>query len=353
MNILIAAGGTGGHIYPAIALAEKFIVDGNDVTFIGSKNRMEATVIPEKGYKYIGISVLSTSGSIINKFKSLISIYSTYKECLKIVKDYDLVVGFGNYISVPVVLAANKLKIKTVIHEQNSFVGRANLFLDKKVDLVIGSYKENLKQFKNKNTFILGNPQAGKASKCLKDGSVIKNLGLDPNKKTVVIFMGSLGSLTVNSRLIEFFKIADGSYQIVYATGSSYYKTVKDANIENDFIKVFERIDGMNVMKNATLLVSRAGATTLAEICAMGVPSILIPSPYVPNNHQYHNAMALVNNNAACFISEDDLSADTLDSLIKSIINDESKLASMHKNALSLSNENVLEDISEKIYNLC
>ena len=352
MKIVMVAGGTGGHIYPAIALAQQLSKKGHDICFIGSNNRMEKDVIPANGFKYIGLDVFSTQGSVFTKIKSLISIYKGYRECLKLLVGYDMAIGFGNYISLPVILAAKKLNIKTCIHEQNSFVGKANRLLDEKVDLIIGSYEENKSQFKNKNTFILGNPQAAKAYNIKEDKSVISNMGLDPNKKTVVIFMGSLGSKTINEKMIDFFKICDGSYQIVYATGSAYYQETVDKVENKDYLRIYERIDGINVMKNSTLLVCRAGATTLAEICAIGMPAILIPSPYVPNNHQYYNGKSLTDKGAAIMIEEKDFTPEVLKQNIDSIINDEFKLSSLHENALKLGNKNVMEDIMDKLESL-
>lgn len=352
MKIVMVAGGTGGHIYPAISLAEELQKQGDDITFIGSNDRMEKDVIPEHNFKYIGLDVYTTRGSVLQKIKSLVSIKSAYSKCLNILKDYDMAIGFGNYISIPVMLAANKLKLKTVIHEQNSFVGRANRLLDTKVDLIIGSYEENLKQFKNKKVVILGNPQSTKAFSVKKDKSVIKRLGLDPDKKTVVIFMGSLGSSSVNEKLIEYFKKLDGTYQVVYATGKSHYEETLNKINETDYLKIFERIDGVSVMKNSTLLISRAGATTISEIEAIGMPAILIPSPYVPNNHQFYNAKALTDKKAAIMIEEKDLNADVLLKCVSDIINDGEKLKQLSQNAKQLSNPNVLEDMIREINSL-
>ena len=349
MKIAIVAGGTGGHIYPAISLAEELQKQGDDITFIGSNDRMEKDVIPEHNFKYIGLDVYTTRGSILQKIKSLVSIEKAYKECLNILSGFDMAIGFGNYISIPVMLAACKLKLKTVIHEQNSFVGRANRALDRKVDLIIGSYEENLKQFKNRNIKILGNPQSSKAFDIKKDDSVIKQLGLDPNKKTVVIFMGSLGSSSVNEKLIEYFKKLDGTYQVVYATGKSHYEETLNKVSETDYLKIYERIDGANVMKNSTLLISRAGATTISEIEAIGMPAILIPSPYVPNNHQFYNAKALTDKSAAIMIEEKDLNADLLSKSVSGIINDSEKLKQLSQNAKKLSNPNVLKDMIREI----
>jgi len=349
---MIAAGGTGGHIYPALTLADELKRNGHNITFIGSNNRMEKDVIPSFGYDYIGLDVYSTQGSIFTKAKSVISLYKAYKKCLKLLKGYDLAIGFGNYITVPVILAAHKLGIKTVIHEQNSFVGRANRMLDGHADLVIASYPESVKQFKNPNTKVLGNPQSSAALKAHKDSSVISNIGLNPSKKTVCIFMGSLGSDTIMKILLDYFKLTDGSYQIVYATGKRCFDYVNNNGIKKDYIKYVEVVDGVSFMENSDLLISRAGATTLAEIVSLGTPSILIPSPYVPNNHQYYNAKSLVDNDAALMIEEKDLSASKLNEMVKSIINDVDKLNALKVNARKLSNDDALKDIVLEIEKL-
>lgn len=352
MRIIIASGGTGGHIYPAITLAQALQKAGHKITFVGSTGRMEKDVIPAAGFDYIGLDMKIPGGSLINKANSFVSIVKAYYKCREIVKDYDLAIGFGNYISVPLVMAARNRGLKTVIHEQNSFAGKANKYLDQKVDLVIGSYEENKKTFKNPHTLILGNPQSSKAFNIKKDPEVLLNLGLDPDKKTVVIFMGSLGSQTVNKVVIEYLNSLKGDYQVIYASGKQNYAKARAAVKKKDYICVKEVVDGVKVMANSSLLVSRAGATTLSEICAMGMPSILIPSPYVPNNHQFYNAMALIDKNAALLLEEKDLSPASLKAIIEKSINDEELLKSLHENAIKLSNPKVLDEIVKEIEKL-
>ena len=352
MRIIIASGGTGGHIYPAITLAQALQKAGHKITFVGSTGRMEKDVIPAAGFDYIGLDMKIPGGSLINKANSFVSIVKAYYKCREIVKDYDLAIGFGNYISVPLVMAARNRVLKTVIHEQNSFAGKANKYLDQKVDLVIGSYEENKKTFKNPHTLILGNPQSSKAFNIKKDPEVLLNLGLDPDKKTVVIFMGSLGSQTVNKVVIEYLNSLKGDYQVIYASGKQNYAKARAAVKKKDYICVKEAVDGVKVMANSSLLVSRAGATTLSEICAMGMPSILIPSPYVPNNHQFYNAMALIDKNAALLLEEKDLSPASLKAIIEKSINDEELLKSLHENAIKLSNPKVLDEIVKEIEKL-
>ena len=352
MRIIIASGGTGGHIYPAITLAQALQKAGHKITFVGSTGRMEKDVIPAAGFDYIGLDMKIPGGSLINKANSFVSIVKAYYKCREIVKDYDLAIGFGNYISVPLVMAARNRGLKTVIHEQNSFAGKANKYLDQKVDLVIGSYEENKKTFKNPHTLILGNPQSSRAFNIKKDPEVLLNLGLDPDKKTVVIFMGSLGSQTVNKVVIEYLNSLKGDYQVIYASGKQNYAKARAAVKKKDYICVKEAVDGVKVMANSSLLVSRAGATTLSEICAMGMPSILIPSPYVPNNHQFYNAMALIDKNAALLLEEKDLSPASLKAIIEKSINDEELLKSLHENAIKLSNPKVLDEIVKEIEKL-
>ena len=352
MRIIISSGGTGGHIYPAITLAQALQKAGHKITFVGSTGRMEKDVIPAAGFDYIGLDMKIPGGSLINKANSFVSIVKAYYKCREIVKDYDLAIGFGNYISVPLVMAARNRGLKTVIHEQNSFAGKANKYLDQKVDLVIGSYEENKKTFKNPHTLILGNPQSSKAFNIKKDPEVLLNLGLDPDKKTVVIFMGSLGSQTVNKVVIEYLNSLKGDYQVIYASGKQNYAKARAAVKKKDYICVKEAVDGVKVMANSSLLVSRAGATTLSEICAMGMPSILIPSPYVPNNHQFYNALALIDKNAALLLEEKDLSPASLKAIIEKSINDEELLKSLHKNAIKLSNPKVLDEIVKEIEKL-
>ena len=313
---------------------------------------MEKDVIPAAGFDYIGLDMKIPGGSLINKANSFVSIVKAYYKCREIVKDYDLAIGFGNYISVPLVMAARNRGLKTVIHEQNSFAGKANKYLDQKVDLVIGSYEENKKTFKNPHTLILGNPQSSKAFNIKKDPEVLLNLGLDPDKKTVVIFMGSLGSQTVNKVVIEYLNSLKGDYQVIYASGKQNYAKARAAVKKKNYICVKEAVDGVKVMANSSLLVSRAGATTLSEICAMGMPSILIPSPYVPNNHQFYNAMALIDKNAALLLEEKDLSPASLKAIIEKSINDEELLKSLHENAIKLSNPKVLDEIVKEIEKL-
>jgi len=349
MKIVMVAGGSGGHIYPALSLADALKRRGHEISFIGSSDRMEKDVIPQHGYPFTSLKV-EPSGSFIENIISVYTMFIGYFKAKKMLQGIDMVIGFGNYISVPVILAAKKLGIKTLIHEQNSFAGRANLFLDEKVDLVIASYEESLKQFKNPHIEVLGNPQASVAARTIPNYDLLEEYNLDPDKETVLIFFGSLGSQTLMEVCLELFKRHDGSYQILYACGSRYIDICKDYNNEN--IRVVERIDGIKAMRVCSVFVSRAGATSIAEICATGTPSILIPSPYVPNNHQYYNASCLVDKQAALMLQEKDLNVDTLKLMIEGLLRDDDERMKIRINALGLANANVIEDIIERVEKL-
>lgn len=344
MKVILVAGGTGGHIYPALTLANELQNRGHEILFVGSSTRMEKDVIPSEGFKFIGLDVSIPRGNIFNKIKSFFSLRKAYKECLKIVKDYDVAIGFGNYISLPLMLAAKKERLKTIIHEQNSFAGKANLYLDKKMDYVLCSYDENLKQFKNPNTFVYGNPQSYKALKEIEDRNCIKELGLDPNKKTVLIFMGSLGSSSVDKILLDYFLKTNGSYQIIYARGKDFDEDLSKYSFK-EHIVIKDRVDGSKLIKNTDLIIARSGATTVSEIIACGKPSILIPSPFVPENHQYYNALALSENGAAIIIEENKLTSDFLGQNVDSIINNDDKLHEMGVSAKKLLKEDIIENI--------
>lgn len=350
MKIMIATGGTGGHIYPALALADEFVKNENksNVLFVGSKTRMEAKEIPSAGYRFTPIEVVNSSGSVFNKIASVLSMVGCTMQCIQLMKEEkpDAVIGFGNYISVPVILAARKQKILTVLHEQNSYAGKANRMLARYADAIVGCYKENLEQFPKEKTRILGNPRATSASKISRDPKVVESFGLDPNKPLVVIVMGSLGSESVNAMMKKTLNLMrNKAWQVLYVTGRNHYdKFIQDWN-ECDNIRIVPYIDGCKVMVNADCCVVRGGATTAAEITAMKMPSIIIPSPYVPNNHQVKNAEALQNEGAAVMIEEKDLTEEAIITKIEEILSNPLKSESMKEAAGRLAKCNASYDI--------
>lgn len=346
MKILIATGGTGGHIYPAITLANELKTLKHSVVFVGSKNRMEHILIPEKGFEFIGLNIKRNGPIIIRNLIYIFSLINAFFISLKIVDNYDVVVGFGNYISVPVILAAKFKAKKILLHEQNSIPGKANLFLARFADTVLCSFESSMKYFSSKNVFYSGNPQASLIKSDF-DKNYYNSFGLNPNKKTVVFFFGSLGSMTMDKIMKEFLQDFNEDYQVIYATGSNY---IQDYNLySNPKVRVVEKVDGLKALNICDLLVSRSGATTLSEIAALSVAAILIPSPYVSNNHQYHNAKMLSDINAAILLEEKELNSDVLKQNISEILNNDVKLNELKENVIKFAKKDALDFIVEKV----
>lgn len=342
MRVCIATGGTGGHIYPALALcsAMQNKHPGMEFLFVGSTNRLEATEIPKAGYPYFAISSSSGNGKLSKKVSSLINLMKGYRQCYDKFKQFkpDIVIGFGNYISVAPILAAKRLRIKTMIHEQNSIAGKANLFLAPFVDACVGSYEQNKQQFPLNKTKILGNPRASEASLIKKNSTFMKQHKLDETMLTVFMVMGSLGSSSVNEQLKQVCLQHDSKeYQLVCATGRKGYDNfIRNASFPSH-VHVVPYIDGLQMMACSDVLVSRAGATTIAELCEVAISSILVPSPYVPLNHQWHNAMALSSIGAAMLLEEKECTSKVLKEKIEQLIRDKALRETMSQKAKSLS----------------
>lgn len=351
MKMMIVAGGTGGHIYPALALADIFVKQSeeNEVVFFGSDNRLESHIIPEHGYRFIGVSMVSTQGGITTKIRSLFSLIKAENFAKKILlkEKPEVCVGFGNYTSVPFIRAAHKLGIPTVLHEQNSYAGKANMYLGRIADAVVGCYSANLEQFPEDKVHLYGNPEATLALKTECTADDLKQYGLNPDKPFVLMMMGSLGSASVSEVLDEACPLLDDSYQVIIATGKS--NSYQFCYRSNERIKIVEYVDGKKLLKGCRLAVVRAGATTIAELCAIGTASILIPSPYVPNNHQYYNALELSKEGAGALIEEKDLTAKKLADTVNGLMKDSDRLEKMKKNAKKLGRT----DAAEKMIALC
>ncbi|MBQ4031045.1 MAG: undecaprenyldiphospho-muramoylpentapeptide beta-N-acetylglucosaminyltransferase [Bacilli bacterium] len=354
MRIIVSAGGTGGHIYPALAIINKFMEKEPDteVLYIGTHNRMEKDIVPKRGIKYEELEIYGFSKTNIKlDIKNVFLIKKAYKKCLKIMKEFkpDVVLGIGGYVTYPVIKAANKLGIKTFIHEQNSHPGKSNIMLQRKADLIGVSFKESASIFKHPKgkVFYSGNP-CGENALSLEPMDK-KTLGLDPKKKLVVIVAGSLGSSTMNKKMLDFLELAkDEEYEVVYITGKNLYDDfIKDQKFGKN-IKVLPYLDNLPaLLKNTDLIVTRAGASTMSEILSLNLPAIFIPSPYVANNHQYYNALEIKNNGGGDIIEEKDLTSTTLASKINLVLGDEKLYNSMKENLAKMS----MNNSSDVIYN--
>lgn len=355
MRIVISAGGTGGHIYPALAILNKIKESDKDteVLYIGTHNRMESDLIPSMGINYKSLEII---GFNRKKILSNIRTLNLFLKAIKQAKQYllefkpDIVIGCGGYVTAPVIYAANKLGIKTFIHEQNSVVGMSNKFLSKYATKIGVSFKETLNAFPKDKVVLTGNPCGDYATK-VKEASK-KEFGLSNKKKLVLIAMGSLGSRTVNDKIVSYLNDFKDNYEVLFVTGKTYYDKVKNLKIKAN-IKIVPYINELvRVLKITDVFVTRAGASSISEIEALKVPSIFIPSPYVPNNHQYKNADVLVKNGAGIMIEESALTKEKLLHEIDTLLNDKAKYEEIVNNLNKIKVDNSLDKIYEIIENL-
>ena len=325
MRVIITAGGTGGHIYPAISIINKIkeMEPDSEFLYIGTTDRMESKIVPKLKIKYIGIEMYGLSKNPKVLIKTSYLIIKNINYCKKIIKDFnpDIVIGTGGYVTYPVIRAANKLKVKTFLHEQNSIPGKTNKLLAILADKIGVSFEDSINHFNKNKCVYTGNPASQRALDSEKIDK--EKFGLSENKKFVLMTQGSLGSTAINQKMKEFLSsIDDENYEVLYVTGKSSYKDFK----KNKFSKnVFlaDYVDNLTgLMKNADLVVSRAGASTISEIIALSKPSILIPSPYVANNHQFFNALSVSSKRAAIMIEEKDLTTNLIKEQINNVLND-------------------------------
>jgi len=326
MKFILTAGGTGGHIYPALSVLNEIKKDKkNEYLYIGTKDRMENDLIPSLGIPYVGIEAYGLSKNVIKSAKALKAVKQSYKKCLNVIDEFkpDAVIAFGGYVTIPVCLAAHKRGVKVFLHEQNMLPGKANIFLSKKADAVFVSFKDGTRKLKCKNVIYTGNPVSQRAVETKKFDKT--ELGFTKGKKLIIIVMGSLGSTSVNEKLLDFLRTYEkDDTEILFITGKKSYATLKNNLIVPSSTKILPFFDNLpSLMKSSDLIISRAGASTIAEIMATKTPSILIPSPYVANNHQYYNALNLVDKNISIMLEEKDLNKKSLIEAIDEIFKED------------------------------
>lgn len=350
MKIIISAGGTGGHIYPAIAIINKLkeMEKNVDILYIGTTDRMEKDIIPNLGINYVGIEMSGLSKNIVRCFNTFIKLIKSNIKCKKIIKEFkpDVVIGVGGYVTVPVIYNASKLKIPTILHEQNSVPGKANKFLSKYATTICVSMEDSIKYFEKEKCVFTGNPRSEEVLKGIKANKNDYNLSL--TKKLVLITTGSLGASTINEKIVNMLpKFENKNYEVLLVSGKENYDDIKNNRFPKN-VKVVPYIEDMpSVLKVTDLIITRAGATIIAEFTSLGIPSILIPSPYVANNHQYLNAKALSDKNASYLVEEKDFNEDKLISLIDKILDDKEEYKKLKENTLKLG----VKNSQTKIYN--
>ena len=354
MKVIISAGGTGGHIYPALSIIRKIQEHdkNSEFLYIGTTDRMEADIIPKEGIPYVGIAMSGLSKNPLKCLKSIKLLMQSISKIKKEIKNFspDIVIGVGGYITFPVIYSAKKLGYKTLIHEQNSIPGKSNRMLIPYTDKIAVSLPGSIKYFPKEKTIFTGNPRSSEVSQAKKISKT--ELGLTESKKLVLIVMGSLGSMTINQELKKIIpKLEEKDYEVILVTGKNYYDDFQEIKVSN--VKIIPFLNNMlNVLKSCDLIVTRAGASTIAEITAIGLPSILVPSPYVANNHQFYNAMELVNEKASLLLEEKDFNAVNLIAKIDMVLNDKKLYQEMHNNSLKLGKVNSSEEIYQLIKEL-
>ena len=337
MKVIISAGGTMGHINPALAIIDELKRHDKNlsVIYIGTHNRMEKDIIPKLGIKYIGLEIYGFSKkNIIRDFKNIFLIKKSIKECINIMNEFkpDIVIGVGGYVTYPVIKAAKTLHIPSFIHEQNSIPGKSNIMLSKYADCIGVSFKNSEAYFtKAKRVVYTGNPCGELAKK--QDTKDLSEFGFKKSDKVIIIVAGSLGSESFNNKFKAYLSmIGNESYKVLYIAGKNYYEEfMKDNNFSKN-VKVIPYYDNLSsILGSAYLIISRAGASTLSEIVALKKPSILIPSPYVANNHQYYNALDLANLGVAELIEEKNLNANMIQVAINELVYNKDKYNEMLK----------------------
>lgn len=353
MRVIVSAGGTGGHIYPALAIINKIRAKepNSEFLYIGTHNRMEKDIVPKYGIKYEHLTIIGFDRrNIFRNVKTLRYFLKAIKDAKKIISEFkpDVVIGVGGYVTAPVIYAAKKLKYKTLIHEQNSILGLANRFLVKYADIIAVSFESTVNYVDDaKKVIFTGNPSSEEALKKTKMNK--SDLKLSNDKRLVLIVMGSLGSVVVNEKMKSMLQLFNNKdYEVLFVTGKNYYETFKDLKLASN-IKIVPYVDELSrLMKATDVMISRAGATTMSEIIALNVPTILIPSPHVTNDHQLKNAMDLQEKEAALLLEEKDLNGDKLVRMVDDLFHNTEKYNKIKRNLSRL----VIRDSATRIYKM-
>jgi len=357
-RIIISGGGTGGHIFPAIAIANalKKLDPATEILFVGALGRMEMEKVPAAGYKIIGLDIQGIQrGSIVKNLQFPIKLIGSLRKALKIIKDFkpNAVVGVGGYASGPLLYAASIKGIPYLIQEQNSYAGITNKWLGKKATKICVAYDGMDKFFPAENIIKTGNPIRKESVDIAgKKLQALELLKLSNDKKTILVTGGSLGARTLNNSVMAGLdKIIAADVQIIWQTGKFYYKSIIEKLGENynPNICIMEFVNRMDLAYAAAdIIISRAGAGTIAELCVVKKPVILVPSPNVAEDHQTKNALALVQDNAAIFIADRDAEAKLIYRAIE-LLNDTDKRKTLSNNIGKLALPNADEVIAKEV----
>lgn len=361
LKVILSGGGTGGHIFPAVAIANeiKKIVPHAEILFVGALGKMEMEKVPAAGYKIIGVPIAGFQRNFSwSNFKLPFLIIKSLLQTRKIIKEFkpDVVVGTGGYASGPLLKAATNKGIPALLQEQNSYAGITNKILSKKASKICVAYEGMEQFFPKEKTLLTGNP----VRQDLKDvkqyrAEALNFFKLSPNKKIILVIGGSLGARIINESMgAGLQKLVDNNIQLIWQTGKTYYSiaTNEVSPFSNNHIYALEFITRMDLAYAAAdIVISRAGASSVSELCNIGIPCILVPSPNVAEDHQTKNAMALLNKQAALLVKDSEAKSLLIDTAID-LINNTSLQVTLTNNISQMAFQNSANVIAMEVLKL-
>lgn len=359
-RIIISGGGTGGHIFPALSIADaiRSKYPNTKILFVGADNRMEMQRVPAAGYDIVGLPIAGFDRKHLWKnIKVLWLILKSQRMAKKIIKEFapQVAVGVGGYASGPTLKMAASMNIPTLIQEQNSYAGVTNKILAKKAKMICVAYEGMERFFPHEKLKLTGNP-VRKALLDMRTNRIaaMKEMNLDPEKRCVLIVGGSLGARSINESIINNLNIIkeNPDIQFVWQTGKLYYEEMLERAAKEgkpDNLTITDFVSNMaNALNAANLVVSRAGAGSISEFALLGKAVILVPSPNVSEDHQTKNAMALVEKGAAIYVADAKANDELLQTAVATVV-DDAKLASLEGNVVKMAKPNAAQEIAEEV----
>ena len=359
LNVLVSGGGTGGHIFPALSIANEVQRRHPEarILFVGAEGRMEMEKVPAAGYNIIGLPVSGFDRKHLwRNFKVLSRLFKSMGLAKKILNDFkpDIAIGVGGYASGPMLKAAQKMGIPTLLQEQNSYAGVTNKLLAAKAECICVAYEGMERFFPKEKIVLTGNPVRRNLLECGATPEQARQaMGVDPNKKTILIIGGSLGARTINNAIIDGLSKIGETYgvQVIWQTGKIYDRQCSEA-LEASGVKNVAQMPFISNMdmayRAADLVVSRAGASSISELQLLGKPAILVPSPNVAEDHQTKNALALANRDAAIMVRDVDAASQLVDTMLATVA-DDAKIATLGNNVAQMALRNAAERIVDEV----
>ena len=360
-KIIISGGGTGGHIYPAIAIANaiKEKRPNTEILFVGANGKMEMEKVPKAGYEIVGLNIAGLQRKLtLKNFSFPFKLMQSLRKAKKIVKEFnpDIAIGVGGYASGPLLRQAGKLGVPTLLQEQNSYPGITNKLLAKKARKICVAYDNMNRFFEESKIIFTGNPVRKEILNIRgKEERAISHFGLDKSKKTILVIGGSLGARTVNNSIKAAAELFENeNIQVLWQTGKFYHEEMKNFVSEKGLknIHVHDFIYEMDLAyASADLVISRAGALSISELCLVGKPTILVPSPNVSEDHQTKNAMALVNQNASVLVKDIE-AIEKLGNTAIELLKNETELTKLKTNIVRFGRPNAAEAIANEVFKI-